>query len=69
MNGTDSFSPTYEDARQRFRVVTPDVARMPRAELVVVPDSRHALPAERPEVFDRLVEEFLHRVEGDGIRG
>ncbi len=38
---------------------------MPRAELVVVPDSRHALPAERPAELNRLVEEFLNRVEGD----
>ncbi len=44
-------------------------ARMPRAEPVVVPDSRHALPGERPEELNRLVEEFLHRVEGDGHPG
>ncbi len=45
------------------------VARMPRAELVIVPDSRHALPAERPEELNRLMEEFLHRFAGDSEPG
>ncbi len=44
-------------------------ARIPRAELVVVPDSRHALPAERPGELNRLMEEFLNRVVGHGDPG
>lgn len=39
-------------------------AQMRDAELVVVDDTRHALPVEKPEVFDELVENFLGRVEG-----
>ena len=34
-------------------------AAMPRAELAVVPDSKHALPAEKPQEFNRLVLDFL----------
>lgn len=34
-------------------------ALMPYASLVVIPDSRHALPAEKPEEFNRLVLDFL----------
>ncbi|MES0873170.1 alpha/beta fold hydrolase [Sinimarinibacterium thermocellulolyticum] len=34
-------------------------AQMPNAELVVIPDSRHALPMERPEAFNRALAAFL----------
>lgn len=37
------------------------VARIPGAQLVVIPDSRHALPAEKPDEFNRVVLEFLAR--------
>ncbi len=37
--------------------------RMPRAELAVIPGSRHGTPVDRPEVFNRLVLNFLRRVE------
>jgi pimeloyl-ACP methyl ester carboxylesterase len=37
-------------------------ARMPNAELAVVDDARHALPAERPDDFNALVGDFLKRV-------
>jgi len=33
---------------------------MPNAELVVVEDSRHALPAEKPAEFNQIVLSFLH---------
>lgn len=36
-------------------------ARIPGAELVVIPDSRHALPMERPEAFNRALAAFLDR--------
>lgn len=35
------------------------VERMARAELVVIEDARHALPAERPEKFNAVLEAFL----------
>jgi pimeloyl-ACP methyl ester carboxylesterase len=35
------------------------VARMPRADLAVVDDARHALPVERPEAFNAIVADFL----------
>ena len=35
------------------------VAKMPHAKLVVIPKSRHAVPVERPEEFNRIVGEFL----------
>lgn len=38
------------------------VAKMPHAELAVVDDARHALPVEKPEVFNGLVGDFLSRV-------
>lgn len=38
-------------------------ARMPRAELAVVRDARHALPVERPEAFNAVVDGFLNRIE------
>jgi len=37
------------------------VARMPRAELVVIADSRHATPVERPEEFNQALMAFLAR--------
>lgn len=37
-------------------------ARMPNAGLAVVQDARHALPVEKPEVFNGLVDDFLDRV-------
>lgn len=40
------------------------VARMPRAELVVIEDARHALPVERPEEFNRALQAFLTKVAG-----
>lgn len=40
------------------------VARMPNAELAVVEDARHALPVEKPDAFNALVEAFLSRVDG-----
>lgn len=36
-------------------------AKMPRAEVVVISDARHALPVERPEEFNAAVSEFLAR--------
>jgi pimeloyl-ACP methyl ester carboxylesterase len=38
---------------------------IPGAQLVVVPDSRHLLPIERPEEFNRIVVEFLDA----GVKG
>jgi 3-oxoadipate enol-lactonase len=37
------------------------VARMPHAELVVISDSRHATPVERPEEFNEVLAAFLSR--------
>lgn len=37
------------------------VSKMPRAELVVIPDSHHALPVERPNEFNDAVLTFLAR--------
>jgi pimeloyl-ACP methyl ester carboxylesterase len=37
------------------------VAKMPRAELAVIHDARHALPVERPDEFNAVVAEFLSR--------
>lgn len=39
------------------------VRRLPRGELAVIPDSRHATPVERPEAFNDAVIEFLGRQE------
>jgi len=36
-------------------------ARMPRAELVVIRDSRHATPVEHPEKFNEVLAAFLSR--------
>jgi 3-oxoadipate enol-lactonase len=35
------------------------ITNLPTATLVVVPDSHHALPVEHPEVFNRVLDEFL----------
>jgi pimeloyl-ACP methyl ester carboxylesterase len=40
--------------------------RIPRAELAVVEDSGHATPADQPEVFNRVVLDFLARLEDPG---
>ena len=37
------------------------VSRMPSAELIVVDDARHALPVERPDEFNAIVDTFLDR--------
>ncbi|MCP4541762.1 MAG: alpha/beta fold hydrolase [Chloroflexi bacterium] len=37
------------------------VAQMPRAELVVIEDSRHATPVEQPEQFNQALVTFLSR--------
>lgn len=39
-------------------------AKMPRAEVVVIPDARHALPVERPDEFNAAVSRFLARNAG-----
>ncbi|MBE7417554.1 MAG: alpha/beta fold hydrolase [Ideonella sp.] len=39
------------------------VQKMPDAELVVIPDARHAVTAERPEAFNTMLTRFLERVE------
>ena len=35
------------------------VERMPKAKLLVIEDSRHALPLEKPDVFNAALEEGL----------
>lgn len=40
------------------------VARMPNAQLVVIDDARHAVPVERPEAYNALVDGFLERLKG-----
>ena len=37
------------------------VAQMPRAEMVVIEDSRHATPVEHPEQFNQVLSDFLRR--------
>jgi len=37
-------------------------ARLPHAELVIVPDAGHAVHVEQPEIFQNVVSTFLHRV-------
>jgi 3-oxoadipate enol-lactonase len=37
------------------------VQRLPRAELHVIADSRHATPVEHPEPFNQVVADFLRR--------
>jgi 3-oxoadipate enol-lactonase len=43
------------------------VRRMPNARLVVVKDSRHALPIERPEAFNAVLAAFLDEVERERL--
>jgi pimeloyl-ACP methyl ester carboxylesterase len=35
------------------------VKLLPQGEMVVIEDSRHATPVEKPEVFNRVIIEFL----------
>jgi pimeloyl-ACP methyl ester carboxylesterase len=37
------------------------LAKMPQAELVVITDSRHATPVERPEQFNEALIAFLSK--------
>lgn len=37
--------------------------RMPQAELAVVNDARHALPVERPDEFNGILDDFLGRID------
>ena len=39
------------------------VRRIPAARMVVVPDARHALPMERPDAFNQVLEAFLVEVD------
>ena len=41
-------------------------AKVPGARLVVVPDSRHMLPVERPAEFNRAALDFLRGLAGSG---
>ena len=41
-------------------------ATMPRADLAVVEEARHALPVEKPDTFNALLEDFLARVDRKG---
>ena len=41
-------------------------SKVPGARLVVVPDSRHLLPVERPAEFNRAALDFLHGLAGSG---
>jgi len=34
-------------------------AKLPHAELIVIPDSRHATPVEKPDIFNEIVHTFL----------
>ncbi len=40
-------------------------ARMPRARVVVIPDSRHGTPVDQPQRFNQAVLDFLARVEAE----
>lgn len=46
------------------------VDRLPNARMVVIPDSRHALPMEKPHEFNRALADFLAPLTGraDGAR-
>lgn len=49
---------------ERFVAAAHDLAgRLPRAEVRVIPDAGHAAHVERPDAFERVVHEFLRRVE------
>ena len=55
LSSDEDYTPVAEKRRMK--------AQMPRAELAVVHDARHALPVERPEAFNAVVDDFLGRVE------
>lgn len=40
-------------------------AKMPCAELTVVEDARHALPVEKPDTFNGILDNFLDRIDAD----
>jgi pimeloyl-ACP methyl ester carboxylesterase len=42
---------------------------LPRSQLAVVPGAGHGLPADRPELFNRLVVDFLTEPSGPGAGG
>jgi len=46
-----------------IHITEADLARMPDARRVVVPDSRHATPVGRPDRFNRIVLDFLEALE------
>jgi 2-succinyl-6-hydroxy-2,4-cyclohexadiene-1-carboxylate synthase len=49
---------------ERFVAAAHDLAgRLPQAEVRVIPDAGHAAHVERPDAFERVVHEFLRRVE------
>lgn len=37
------------------------VTQMPQADMAVIPDSRHATPLDRPDMFNKTVKKFLSR--------
>jgi pimeloyl-ACP methyl ester carboxylesterase len=45
------------------------VAKMPNAKLVVIPDSRHAVPVERPAGFNAVLRTFLEAQSGRDREG
>ncbi len=53
MSSDDDYTPVSEKNRM--------AAAMPEAELVVIEDARHALPVERPAVFNTILKDFLGR--------
>jgi Predicted hydrolases or acyltransferases (alpha/beta hydrolase superfamily) len=55
----------YTSVSEKQRIVD----EMPRAELAVVEDARHALPVERPAAFNAVIEEFLERVSNGCSQG
>jgi pimeloyl-ACP methyl ester carboxylesterase len=44
------------------------VRAMPNAQLAVVADARHALPAERPDAVNTILRAFIERVEQQNDR-
>lgn len=44
------------------------VDRLPDARMVVIPDSRHAVPMEKPDAFNRALADFLSTPPDDGAR-
>jgi pimeloyl-ACP methyl ester carboxylesterase len=45
----------YTPVAEKNRIAS----EMPRAELAVIEDARHALPVEKPDAFNATVEAFL----------